>query len=732
LLTSPDVAYPEAAQGAASVVLELSISAEGAVSDARVIEGSEPFALAAQAAALSWRFTPATRDGAAMAARIRFEVRFVDPALAAIPPAEPSQHVQASAPTPPASAPSAPVEVRVRGKRGSDHKRLSKAEVRQMPGAFGDPFRAIEALPGVTPMASGLPYFFVRGAPPGNVGYFFDGIPVPALYHAVVGPAVIHPSFVEDVTLYSGAYPARYGRFAGGIVAGTSAPPAYRLRGEANIRLVDSGALVEVPFDDEHGSVMLAGRYSYTGAMVSLLAPEVEIGYWDYQGRIKYNLSSRDSLSVFGFGSYDFLSAEDDDGVVQDVYDFTFHRLEARYDRKTSETSALRVATMLGLDRTAAGERLDLETRRIQPRLEYRDRLSDRVQLHTGADLEYTKLDIVLDPDGEGDDDPPQLSPYPLPGLPTELIDQEGNDAALRALFKGRERVVAGAWLETGLDLGQGVTLTPGFRLDVYDLGEATLLAPEPRINVRYELSPRVSLIHDFGIAHQAPSFAVPVPGLEGDSGSGLQTGVLSSAGTEIDLGNDFVGSFTLFQNVLFEGTDAFGLMQLQRADPEIDNDTDRATAHSYGFEVYLRRPLTHRLGGFLSYTLSRSTRALGRIKAPSSFDRTHVLNLALAYDLGRAWRIGGRLLTYTGIPGEVAYVEATKNPPRTPIFYRIDWRLEKRWRLGKTGFWAFVVEVLNTTLHKETLELSCYAYGCTTEEIGPVTVPSIGLEAAL
>ncbi|HEX2880333.1 MAG TPA: TonB family protein, partial [Polyangiaceae bacterium] len=377
LLTSPDVVYPEAAQGAAHVVLELSISAAGVVTQARVIEGSEPFALAAQGAALSWKFTPATRNGVPMAARIRFEVRFAEPAAAELPQPEADPPVQpnapliaGSAPTSTAassSAPPPPVEVRVRGKRGSDHKRLSKAEVRQMPGAFGDPFRAIEALPGVTPMASGLPYFFVRGAPPGNVGYFFDGIPVPALYHAVVGPAVIHPSFVEDVTLYSGAYPARYGRFAGGIVAGTSAPPAYRLRGEASIRLVDSGALVEVPFDDARGSVMLAGRYSYTGAVVSLLAPEVEIGYWDYQGRIKYELGKRDSVSVLGFGSYDFLSAEDDDGVVQDVYDFTFHRLEARYDRKTSETSALRVATALGLDRTAAGERLDLETRRIQP-----------------------------------------------------------------------------------------------------------------------------------------------------------------------------------------------------------------------------------------------------------------------------------------------------------------------------------------------------------------------------
>lgn len=41
---------------------------------------------------------------------------------------------------------------------------ISQAEVRQLPGAFGDPFRAIEALPGVTPIVSGLP-FSTFGAP---------------------------------------------------------------------------------------------------------------------------------------------------------------------------------------------------------------------------------------------------------------------------------------------------------------------------------------------------------------------------------------------------------------------------------------------------------------------------------------------------------------------------------------------------------------------------------------
>jgi hypothetical protein len=188
--------------------------------------------------------------------------------------------------------------------------------------------------------------------------------------------------------------------------------------------------------------------------------------------------------------------------------------------------------------------------------------------------------------------------------------------------------------------------------------------------------------------------------------------------------------SLTLFQNVLFGITDPLGLFQLQRADPTVDNE-DRATSHSYGLEVLLRRSLTKRLGGFMSYTLSRSTRASGRLEGPSSFDRTHVFNLAMAYDLGRAWRFGWRGVIYSGIPAEVAYARAARSPPRSEPFYRVDWRLEKRWRLGKSGFWALVFEVLNTTLNKETLEISCYAYGCATESIGPVTIPSIGLEAS-
>ena len=81
----------------------------------------------------------------------------------------------------------------VRGRKGtkSGQTTFGGQEVRQVPGAFGDAFRVMEALPGVTPMVSGLQFVFVRGAPPGNNGSYIDGVRIPLLYHVGAGPNVL-------------------------------------------------------------------------------------------------------------------------------------------------------------------------------------------------------------------------------------------------------------------------------------------------------------------------------------------------------------------------------------------------------------------------------------------------------------------------------------------------------------------------------------------------------------
>jgi hypothetical protein len=93
---------------------------------------------------------------------------------------------------------------------------------------------------------------------------------------------------------------------------------------------------------------------------------------------------------------------------------------------------------------------------------------------------------------------------------------------------------------------------------------------------------------------------------------------------------------------------------------------------------------------------------------------------------LGRKWRAGGRIVFYTGSPelpedGGLVPVARESDPPRADPFFRLDLRLEKRWSLGETSWLSFVAEVMNTTLSKEN-------FG--DQDIGPITIPSLGLEA--
>jgi hypothetical protein len=150
-----------------------------------------------------------------------------------------------------------------------------------------------------------------------------------------------------------------------------------------------------------------------------------------------------------------------------------------------------------------------------------------------------------------------------------------------------------------------------------------------------------------------------------------------------------------------------------------------RTRGAAYGVELLLKRKLTKRFGGFLSYTLSRSTRTFGGREYIASFDRTHVGNLALAYELGRGFRVGGRFMAYSGLPARAEDGQAS----RLPAFFRVDLRAEKRWRIGKTSFLSVIAEWMNATLSKEAIATTCSLRGCEAQMVGPVTIPSLGLE---
>jgi TonB family protein len=736
-----EVSYPPGASGEASVVLELLLDERGAVTGVTVVSGDEPFASAAAAAARSFEFDPARRGDVPLSARIRVEVNFVPP-----PPPPPveqaapatSEHEPAPPPSAAKARASAPqsvdvMEILVLGERRAPARTsLGRAEVRQIPGTFGDPFRAIEVMPGVAPIATGVPFFFVRGAPPGNVGYFLDGIRVPLLYHAALGPSVIHPGLVERVDLYAGGYPARFGRFSGGIVAAETTPPRHELHGEANVRVFDAGAMLEAPFAGGRGTALVGGRYSYTAAILSIIAPEVDLAYWDYQARIYYDLTPELRLGLFSFGAFDMFLAYDSEGERQGAAT-QFHRLDLRAEYRPNPATRARAAATLGLDRSEApGDpatpNTQLQDRLIGARLDLDHQLNRSLQLRTGADVMFDEYSITAD---------------------DVLDDDELN------LLGTRNDAVTGLHADLVWDATPGVRVTPGVRADIYASRGYVVLAVDPRIAASFVIGPRVTLEHTFGLARQAPSFVVPVPGFQlSDLQDGLQRSLQSSAGVIVRPGRSWQLTGTLFHNVFLNMTDSLG-SELARDESELTDDRNnevdaRVLGQSYGLELSARRPLTERLAGYFAYTLSRSTRSVGAAKALAAFDRPHVLHAAAAYDLGKRYRIGARFTAYSGMPAELEHDEEDEGPPipdglperdddegprgtfhRAPPFYRLDLRFEKAWPLGSQGASiALVLEVLNATLSKEIIEYECRPSGCTGEPIGPVTIPSIGVEA--
>lgn len=697
------VAYPAGASGTAVVVLRLVVGMDGLVREPEVIVGDEPFATSAISATASWRFKPAQRGDRAVASKIQFEVRFDQQAVSDLPTEAPTQPATPQAIEPVKSAAvgradaviQTSVEAVVEGERPPATVSFSRAEARQVPGAFGDPFRAVEVMPGVAPILSGLPLFYVRGAPPGNVGEYVDEVRVPFLYHVFLGPSVIHPLLIERVSLYQGPYPANIGRVAGAAISADLRAPRRELGYGFSVGMFDAGAYAESPFASQRGNVFAAGRYSYLGALATAVTAQ-EFQFWNYQLLADYELTRRDNLSVLLFGGFDLF--ED----VDELAARRFHRADLRWDHSFSPETTSRLAVTLGTD-SSDGLGAKVSAQSINARFRLRHRLAESAVLGTGLSFGYEAYD--LEQDSRSFD-----------------FDQ------IRTLFPARNDSVAGGYTELHWQPEPAVTMTPALRVDFYKSGEDTSVAVEPRVTARFRVAQETAIVHGVGVAHQPPNYVTQAPGLRvAGLDGGLQRAIHTTSGVEQELPYEVTGSLALFHNVTFEATDPFSASQDLKLRPE--EARKRPTARAYGAELSLKRALTRRFGAMLNYTLSRSTRTYDDYQTLSGADRTHVLNVAALYTLGANWRVGGRSVLYSGIPGRRTGGVRLYDQSRAHPFFRTDLQLERRFRIGPETYWSVVAEILNATASTETLRRLCGADGCEDVEVGPVFLPNVRVE---
>jgi len=561
---------------------------------------------------------------------------------------------------------------------------LSGAEARDTPGAAGDPFRSIESLPGVAQVVWPLALYAIRGANPGNTGFFVDGMRIPALFHFALGPSIIHPYLIDRVDFYPGGYPARLGGYVSGAVTSeTVAPPSDLAHASVDVRIYDAGALVTTPFDGGRGTLAIAGRYSFTGALARQLFSEVKFGYSDYQVRVDHPLAGG-RFTALALGSDDQLVLRvrtPGDGSLQ------FQRLDLRWDRAIGP-GRLRLRAVLGRDwasSTFQDAPISIRAYSVAPRLEYGARLAPALEIEGGLNLEAQRFR-------------PEIPP--MPGSP--VFDD---------LARARGALTSAAYASlVWLPFGPRVELSPGVRAAHYAEQGVTQLAIEPRLSALWKLSPRLSLKAVAGRFTQTASLPIGVPGFDAFDlrDLGLQSSTQGSLGGSWAFGQvgQYVGQLDL--TGFYQQVQVSDLRSTLNSDFRQVSFLEMRPGRAYGLEVLLRRPDTRRLHGWLAYTLSRSERRVDGVWGASDWDQRHIFNLLASYDLGRGYSIGGRAHLNTGRPYPVPEAANTSQIEyrRLPTFYQLDLRASKRMIFDRFTLTAYL-ELGNVTLTQQVVGYS-------------------------
>lgn len=581
--------------------------------------------------------------------------------------------------------------------------RLQQRELRGVPGTMGDALRAVQSLPGVahTPALSGQ--LVVRGTPAESTQVFVNGTPAPLIYHFGGLSSVIPTEMLESIRFQPGNFEAAYGRGLGGIVDArlrrSRSDGKYHLLGQVDF--VDARALAEGPLPGSDWRFLAGIRRSYFDAWLGPLLDDTNNRferlpvYYDYQLFLEHDLASGGYLRLGVYGSDDHIDLKSESQVflsrLQQNVRFVnvFGEARLRFGSRSWWRHTISVGRSFQ-DQSTGATSASTERFPMSLRGELVHAVSDALVLRAGPDLLYAPFrSSELGPESAAPGDP--FVP-PALGQPPKLTESRG--ASFQpALFAQADYFPSQRW-----------RLSLGGRLDY--TRETERWDVSPRLSGSYDVragSPRTTLKGSAGLYYEPPTGGAGLPEVSAQLRSSRAAQL--SLGVEQELGERVEAQLETFvsklDDLLSQGADARGLPRPNNAGAGMIG----------GLEAMLRYRADARFFGWLSYTLSRSTRRFAPQAPTEPFaqDQTHVLSILGSYRWGAGWQIGGRFRAASGTPraiceqsivrqldGATLCLNASGRTERGPWFHQLDLRLEKEFRLSKDVRIAGYLDLIN------------------------------------
>lgn len=584
---------------------------------------------------------------------------------------------------------------------------LTSADLMNTRGVLtDDPFRAVQALPGIATGNDFRSDFTIRGSDPRHLALTVDGIETPWPLHTVRDRedsgsiALINGDILDHVTVAPGIYPQQHAGHTGGWVD-------FSIRDGSRDETMFHGAVgttsasfvAEGPLGSSRGSWLASIRQSYVQWLISRIDEDggTAFSFADAQFKAVYDVTARQQVqltSVVGRSRLEETTLYPDANSIAQGWTRT----------------GLVVATW----RSTLGTSLVMTNRAAFSGVTFRNEGSNEPVLADGSSsrsayrsqISWSPTASVLVEAGvlaERDRDDSTFTRF----LETPAITEQARQS---------ERVIGSAWTTAG-----DVRLTwTGRGTQAIDVGvlvtHAALIGQTkaaPWIIAAQPIGDRLTLRAAAGLRQQRPDLA-QVIGSFGRPDAAMERSMAVEGGFE------YRPSARVRVELVAYGRNERDVMRLENNEPRLVNGQvvlpsvtpqwlNALTGRSRGVELSIQRRAATGFSGWVSYAYSR-TRYTDESVGESYFgdaDQRHTFNAYAQYrtssntSYGIKLRLGSNMPVpaYVEYRGDVLFVSDQRNLTRLPTYARLDLRANHAFNYTKRRLTLFV-ELINVTNH--------------------------------
>jgi hypothetical protein len=660
---------------------------------------------------------------------------------------------------------------------------LTVTDLKEVPASFGDSINALTALPGIIRTSGGIfGPLVIRGADTATNNYFIDDIPIHDPLHFGGLHSVINTNFMKDIDVYASAFPAAFNSATSAVINISTVNEVDEFQGIADLNFLSISTLMKTPIlistpgvlrigepsngarnhesDSENaGYVIASGRYGFitlaakAAELVSGEEPDAIPEYWDYQFKARYDLSTKNALTLLLFGQSDIFNNDLDDDQLDEGDDPLFEDSQfdsdvssnsqgLYFDSTISDTFNNRLLAYSNFRDTHSYLNFNAESAASWAKdigANYRswilgvkdkftkDYLSGHARLRGALEYTYYHFDAkgkALLPTGAWDEfDPSDESLFNAYTL-DDSIENHLYGAYLESEFTFRELTITPGIRSEYLARMQQATFDPRLMVS-YRLGDDLMLSAAGghysyffQTNpVYFNTNPDLTRI-DHRIAEPEQAWHLSV--------SAQKAVALYTIKAEA-FSNDYYNKPEPYPHYEADGTYLQGLctgkLKTRGIELMIRKDSLGDREGSFGWISYTYTRSKGKTGlpttdGYAGVAENLAGDEYGDVWTPSDYEQRHNVKLTGGYRLGNHI-FSGRLQYYSGFPytpyiagiydtnyndltGENRYypVTGTRNSERFPDFFTIDFRYTHK----KTRSWgelSWYVEMINVLMQK-------------------------------